>query len=299
MAEQGENQRKVAVVTTFIAYFLIVVLGFTFISAEGLAFNDDIFRIFIIYTIIGSLFPTYSVIVLVSKNSIFKSLVYRPYQSLIYFFYQTNKKSVISRFLWDVTRNFILCFLFFQIFFIIIAFFGAILVPQSTLPFFQRYIFPVRPQQIFGIEANKFFFTLFPSPSENGVLTMLQSIVFSLGIYGFGKIFRKSKAPYYLTFVLIVFISAIFWFTIHQTVSSGRELDRIGHTFFGTEIGILTVLTGQWTPGLALHNANLFFWYMRDSLASNEFFRLTLFWSSLITISLFIVFAYIYFRRKK
>jgi len=287
-------------------FFNIITLILTIITArtfwvisQGIVFDDVALTNFtnVSLKLIGASLVLIFLMYVFSKkkqeDNWFFTYVYKPEESIIY----QMRDSMQG--LWKIVKNPILLFLGCHLVFGILAFFSALLVPESAMPFFESYVFPVRPQSVFGIKGFEVFFKLFPSPAETGKLLFLISITASGIRWLFGeKLKVEKKMVTWLNFVIVgVLLSGVYWLGLHTFISQGSQFDMTGHFIFGAQSGMLTILTGQWIPALALHNANLFFWLLRDELTSRLLLRNGII-SLLIVFSLSVS-AYIYSKRRK
>ncbi len=303
MVERTDNtpEEKRNTGTTAIILVLIVILGGYIIFTEGLSSNDSVTKIFFIYSFLIFTLPVVTLIDINTGVRWFKSFLFKPKISLIHQWYIRNPKDDFAYLLERINNSYLLSFVTWTSLFSIPMFIGSMFAPQSAVGnFFSNYIFPVRPQAIFDIISADLFFTLFPAPSETGSLVVVISALSSLVVLIVMAVVSSMMVALLISLIVVgIGASGFIWRIIHTIVSGGRERDIIGHTLFGIESGVFTIITGQWTPALALHLNNLFFWYLRDYLSANEFLRQAMFWLLLIVSSGLILGTWLYNNRLK
>lgn len=294
MSEVEELKKEKIVAGSYFTIALILIpLGFGLIASNNLIGNDAVIKTFLIFGLLNLVLPLFTYGDILFELKWLVSFMFRPDRSIISKIYNKNKTDSLWIFLYKVNKNPILSLLFWISFWSIPQFFAQLFAPQSAIgTFVSTYVFPVRPQTSFlQIVNSKLFFTLLPAPAETGGLITVLSFIDSI----FHVLFQSILRSFTYTFAMILIggiFSGLAWNWIHKAVSGGREFDKIGHSLFGVESGILTYFTGTFVPATALHINNLLFWSIRDQLAGNEFFKIGLFWASLLTFTGIILIYY-------
>lgn len=282
------EQARFIINTIIVGFSLIIVLGGIVLN-QGLAFtNVDQFRAFLSYSFlfITISFSVFIIILLLNifvrkakQENWFIPLIFRPQLSTIQFWWENNKNDPIARFLKSMIDNPLLAILYPLILFLPLAFIGALFAPQSAIgTIFSNYIFPVQPQTAFSIDSGTAFLMVKPAFDENSAHALLLTVAFSIVLYLYRRFGEKPDLKFSVANLILlgIIFSGTYWLLIHEFVSQGQEFNRVGHFIFGSELGVLTIATGQAGPGLSLHVSNLVFYTIRDALVSNEFLRVGL-----------------------